>query len=258
MSVVTPESARQFVNALSLPADTRGGFESVAGVAFDFQQAKDQAAVAGADIVSFVRGVTPERRQDIVNASVLAQLVANDKVKDPTQIYAWYDAYFDVLMHIGWAVQDRGFATYTEKSGQLEAHEAILAIAATLLGPASTAFAVIKSTLDALKSMSADSPWMTIFNRESQRANAARFQVMLAEQADDGQFLVSLMAFGLEAKATVTQVLFFKVHSSEVTLKHYSGKVTIDAQVLEAVRELVRGRIMSRAEDFLKQLPPLG
>ena len=50
-------------------------------------------------------------------------------------------------------------------------------VAASLLGPAATTLAVVQATLDALKSMSADSPWITLFNRESQSAKTARFQV---------------------------------------------------------------------------------
>ena len=160
-------------------------------------------------------------------------------------------------MHIGWSVQDRGFATYSEASENFEAHEAIMKVAASLLGPTATTLAVIKATLDALKSMSADSPWITIFNRESQSAKTARFQVTLAEQGEDGQFLVTLMAFGLEAKATLTQVLFFKFKSSEASLKHYSGKVTINTHVLTNVRDLIKNKIAAHAIDYIMALPDL-
>ena len=68
---------------------------------------------------------------------------------------------------------------------------------------------VIQSTLDAMKSMS-DGPWMTVFKRESQTAKAVRFQITLVEPTQDGGLMVALMAFELEATATLTQVLFFK------------------------------------------------
>jgi hypothetical protein len=105
--------------------------------------------------------------------------------------------------------------------------------------------------------MSAESPWITIFNRESQSAQTARFQVTLAEQGEEDQFLVSLMAFGLEAKATLTQVLFFKFKSSEASLKHYSGKVTIDTHVLTNVRDLIKNKIATHAIDYIMALPDL-
>lgn len=258
MNSVSAARAHQFVAGLELPAPRRGGYESADTVHLSFEAAKNQAMVVGSDIVSFVSRVTPERREDIVNSSMLAQLAAKKKVGDPTKIYEWYDAYFDVLLNIGWVVQDRSFATYTEAGQNLEAHEAILHVAASLLGPAATSLTVVRATLGALKSMSGDSPWITLFNRESQSANTARFQVTLAERGEANQFLVSLMAFGLEASATLTQVLFFKFKASEATLKHYAGRVTIDSAVLSSVRDQIRQKVTSHASSYIKALPDLG
>lgn len=255
MNTISVDHARSYVNSLELPPGTRTRGESVDTVKFNFDEIKDQAMVVGSDIVSFVKGVTPERREDIVNSSLLAQLAAKKKVEDMTKIYEWYDAYFDVLINIGWVIQDRGFATYTEASENFEAHEAIIKVATSLLGPTAATLTVVKATLDALKSMSEDSPWITLFNRESQSANTARFQVTQAEQGDSDDFLVSLMAFGLKAKAELTQVLFFKFKSSEATLNHYSGKVTINSHVLSSVQEPIKEKIAEFANDYIKELP---
>jgi hypothetical protein len=65
------------------------------------------------------------------------------------------------------------------------------------------------------------------------------------------------MAFGLEAKATITQVLFFKFKSSEASLKHYSGKVTINTDVLTSVRDLIKNKIAAHAAGYIMALPDL-
>jgi hypothetical protein len=257
MKSISPDQARRYVSSLKLDDRLPRRAKALGAVELNFEQVKNQAAVVGSDIVSFVKGVTPERREDIVNSSLLAQLVAKKQVSDPTRVYDWYNAYFEVLTNIGWSVQDRGFATYSEASDNFQAHEAVMKVAASLLGPAAATLAVVQATLDALKSMSAESPWLAIFNRESQSAQTARFQVTLAEQTEDEQFLVSLMAFGIEAKATLTQVLFFKFKSSETSLKHYSGKVTINTQVLAKVRDLIKTKIAAHAVDYIKALPDL-
>lgn len=254
MKRISAEQARRYVQKLQLPAQAKGR-EGLETVDYAFDAAKNQAMVVGSDIVSFVQGVTPEQREDIVNSSLLAQLGAKKKVTDPTQIYDWYNVYFDVLSQIGWVIQDQGFSTYSESGEGFQAHEAILKVATALLGPGATALVAVMTTLEALKAMSADSPWMTLFNRESQSANTARFQVTLAEQTKDNQFLVSLMAFGLEAKKTLTQVLFFKLETSEASLKHYSGKVTIDTDVLSSIRQDIKNRLTGFAKGYVKQLP---
>src|SRR5689334_6372013 len=109
---VTVASARQFVDRADIPPAVRSRDALPPAAALAFDTAKTQAALVGSDIVSFVQGVTPERREAIVNSSMLAQLVAKKKIADPTQLFAWYDSYFDTLSNIGWVIQDKSFAEY--------------------------------------------------------------------------------------------------------------------------------------------------
>lgn len=252
--------ARHFIASVSLPAPPPISYEATTTSGFAFETAKDQAAVVGSDVVSFVKGVTAEQRADIVNASLLAQLVAKKSVAEPktlAEVNDWYEAYFDVLSRVGFVIQDKGFATYQEKSQDFQAHEAILDVATALLAGSPGALALVKTTLEALRKVSADSPWITLFNRESQSANTARFQVSLVSADENAQLLVSLIAFGLEAQAKLTQVLFFKFRSNEVKLHHHSGKVTIDTQLLAGVRAQIAEKLVAYTNDYIKRLPDL-
>lgn len=256
MTSVSIAHARSFVEHAQLPA-ARVSRALAAAVPAAFETAKNEAAVVGSGVVSFVSGVTAERREAIAHSALLAQLVANGKVGAGGDIYQWYDAYFNTLENIGWVVQEKTFATYAESSQGFAAHEAILAVATTLLGAAPTALAVVKTTLDSLKSMNASSPWLTLFDQESQHAETAHFQVSLAEQDANGQFFVTLMAFGLEAKSTVTQVLFFKVYANQATLRHCSGKVSLDAAVVDSLGPALKAKLAAHSLDFIKKLPDL-
>jgi hypothetical protein len=251
--------AKEFVTSVELP-DPPPLNLNVSKDIFDYDTAKQQAVVVGADVIAFVKGVTPEQRNDIVNASLLAQLVAKKKVAKPSTLTAvkdWYDEYFDVLSRIGFAIQDKGFVEYREASDSFEAHEAILEVATALLAGTPGAVALVKTTLAALQKMSSNSPWITLFNRESQSANTARFQVSLVNEDENGSLLVLLIAFGLEARTTLTQVLFFKFHTNDVTLHHHSGKVTINAQLLAGVRDQIAGKLVAYMSDYIKGLPDL-
>ncbi|MBI3435688.1 MAG: hypothetical protein HY056_11530 [Proteobacteria bacterium] len=138
MTITTATSALEFVKAAQLPSPPAAGLEAAleAPGAFDFDKAKAQALVVGSEIVSFVKGVTEERRRDIVNSALLAQLVAKKRVPDATKILEWYKVYFDALENIGWVTQSRQFVTHHERADNFEAHEAIMTVAASLLGPA--------------------------------------------------------------------------------------------------------------------------
>lgn len=221
-----------------------------------FDAAKQQAAVVGSDVVSFVKEITPEQRKDIVNASLLAQLVANKKVPDPENlqgVLSWYRQYFDVMSQIGFAVQDKGFAEYTTSAGTFETHEAIIDVVKAALAGAPAALPLVLTTLESLKKMSEDSPWITLFHRESRNARTARFQVSLADSEATGSTL-NVFAFGLEAKATVTQVLFFRFKKDQATLQHNSSKLTINDAVLSGVRDDIQQKIMKFSKDFVAGL----
>ena len=78
MSTQDVAQARSFVRQVTLPAarpKTRG--EPAPGGTSPFDAAKQQAAVVGSDVMSFVKKITAEQRKDLVNASLLAQLVEN-------------------------------------------------------------------------------------------------------------------------------------------------------------------------------------
>ncbi|WP_166366882.1 hypothetical protein [Pseudomonas akapageensis] len=253
MATVTPDSACKYLKELALPGLARG-FDFEGGPSLDFDALKDQAAVVGSEVVSFAKGVSAEHRQDITDCTLLAQLAANRKITPGSGIFDWYNDYFAVLENLGWVIQSKSFDVYHAQADGLETHEAILKVAAGLLGAGSGALAIVVSTLEAMKSMDADNPWITIFNRESRRAKATRFQIALAQQQDNGALGISMMAFALEADAVTTQVLFFKVRSDALQLEHCSGQVTVDEAVLTGVRDALREKLIGRSKGFIDSI----
>jgi hypothetical protein len=249
-------TALDYVTSLELPAvpaQLEGAVDDSTGSAF--QTAKNQASVVGSELISFVKGVTPESRQAIANSALLAQLAANKSVPPNGDIYRWYDRYFDVLGNIGWVIQDRGFTTYKASGNGFEAHEAILDVAASLLSPGATTAVILTETIKALRSLKeANSPLITLFDRQSQHAQAARFQVSLVQDSADKDFMVALLAFGLEANTKVTQVLFFRFRSSDATLKHMSGKVTITPEIMARVAPAIDAKVAAFQTSFVRTL----
>ncbi|MCV9938251.1 hypothetical protein OIU35_18010 [Boseaceae bacterium BT-24-1] len=215
---------------------------------------KTNATVVGSDVISFTAEVKPEMRQAIIDSALLAQLAATRKVADASKVYDWYDTYFTTLKNVGWVVQDHGFAEFTETANDVEAHKAVLDIAAGLLGPGSTALSLVKTALDSLLRAQENEPFFVIFNRETRHAESARFQVSVAEGEASGH-LITLVAFGMKASTRLTHVLIVKLRSSEVEIKHQSGKATINADLLQAVHPLIQSRILAHQRKFIVDLP---
>jgi hypothetical protein len=249
--------ARRFVEAADLPDWLPATLSAVGSVEFDFDGARQNAAVVGSDVIAFAKCITPEQRSDVVNATLLAQLVAKKAFPDPRtlpEVLSWYDRYFDTLSRVGFVTQDMGFSEYAAKGDTFETHQAIIEIATTLLAGSPAAVVIVKKTLEALQKMAADSPWITLFHRESQSANTARVQMSLVDADENAPFLVSTIAFGLEAESRVAQVLFFRFHKNRVKLRHHTGKATISAEVLAGVRDQVRAKVVDFSKTFVAGL----
>jgi hypothetical protein len=249
------QEAAAFVESLKLPRKPRAERRLSFGAPKSAADAtKQRAMVVGSDIISFVAGTDPALRTAIMNSALLAQLAANKKVPARDDVEKWYEAYFDTLTQIGWVIQNRGFSAHEESGSEFEAHQAILSIAATLLAPAPAALDLVAKTLASMKKL-AHGSWITIFQHESQGAKAARFQVTVAGPASSGGAAVSLMAFELAATITLTQVLFFKFRSADVKLRHSSGQVAIDAELLAGVAPKIAARVADYVQAFVGNIP---
>lgn len=252
------KQARNFIYDVELPPLPPVAQDgSSEGPAVVFEEVKKQAVVVGSQVMSFVEGVSKDLREALSDSALLAQLVAKQKVPDETKIYDWYDAYFEVLSSVGWVIQDKGFAEYKERDDGFQVHEAILDVAAVLLGPVPGALAIVQATLGGLQKMDEGSKWITLFRRESEHAEAARFQITLVHNDESGSALAEMMAFGISADRTITQVLFFKLKSSRAELRHYSGKLSLNPSALTDLKADINRRVRAFQRNYLAELPDL-
>ena len=178
--------------------------------------------------ISFAKELPANQRSIVTNSLLLAQLASDARVKDKAKLKDWYNTYFQTLGKLGWLVQCSGFTEHQKKGADFEVHEAIISVATAAFGPAATALKLVVTTLNAMKKMGDNAPWMTVFKRSSQSTKVARFQVTTAESAIDGGTMISMIAFELGTKNVLTQVLFFKFKSADVRLWHASGNVTLE------------------------------
>lgn len=249
-------TARDFISRIELPdrptdAVAMGAEDSAAQL---FEETKDQAKVVGSEVMSFMSGVEADLRAAIADSALLAQLGANKKTLDAQDVFGWYETYFGILRSLGWLVQDTGFSKVSESGSGFEVHEKIMLLAAVLLGPAPAALAIVKATLDGLKAMKPESDLITIFNRETLHAEAARFQVSVVQPAVGGDVVVSMIAFGISADNEVTQVLFFKIRKSRATLRSNAAKLSIGRDALIEIAPDIRRRVRAFQRAFIADL----
>ena len=212
-----------------------------------------QALVVGSQVQVFDKSVDAALRTPIMESVLLAQLAAKKASQDAYE--AWYPKYFDVLSNIGWVIQDRTFHVSGGHSREVDVHESVLALAASLLGgPATTAYQIVAATLAALQKLKEDSPSIALFRRETQQAQAASFQVSVAEKDGDGKVSVGFLAFRLNATASSTTVLFFKFKSEEARFEYNSARLGIVESVLTSVAPLIEEKVAQFVPGYVKAI----
>jgi len=259
MSAESGSQAQAFVQRVDVPAPVP---EAPGRRDIVFDATSEQTFIVGSDIVAFVRAVPAEQRSDVVNALLLAQLIAKKRVPAAStlnDVLSWYESYFDALSNIGFTVQQRSFTEYRGTGDTFEAQEAIRNAASVMLAGAPAALATVTRTLESMKIgleslTTAPSPWVTLFNVESRMGTAGRFQVLLVDRDESAGLIVRLMAFGMEARSTMTQLLFFKFKKNDVRVLHHSGTVVVNTFVLAGVRDAIAKKLEPYARNLIAPL----
>lgn len=255
MAIITRELSRQLLETTKLAEPPRrargrgrGPLEDKPPV--ELKDADAQTLIAGSGLIVAAENVPAQTREDLINCTLFAQLAASHEVPDGKKIMQWYDAYFRRLRVLGWAQSNYQFEDYRFGGQHAEAHKAIEKVIVALLGPGAAALSVIQAALGALQEMDEESPWLTLFDRQTRTERSARFQVAIAQIGAGGLLETALVAFKLVAKVQFTQVLFFKFSSNKTTLQHASGIATIHESALAQTRV----DIASRLEAYRRQM----
>jgi hypothetical protein len=248
--------AVEFVRSIDLSGTPRGllAQDAATEATAIFATAKSQAQVVGSGLFSFAKGVTPDTREAISNSALLAQLVANKRASAEQAPTEWYAAYQDVLQNIGWVLQDRGWVDYTAGGTAVEVHQKVIEVLEVALGPSAAALSIIRSAIDVLQAMTPGTSWFTIFNRESQHARIARFQIGLVEAGEAADVFVSMLACLIEARASVTQVLVFNFRNEHASFKANSAKASINKEALQGLLPPIRTKVRAYQADYVSSI----
>ncbi len=254
-------AARTYLAETHLPP--LQGFQADAPVGggmpeFDTDQA--QALVIGSDVVSFTSGVEAEFRKAISDSALYAQLVALNKTGGDADAMKFFDAYFAVLLQLGWVVQKRETAEFNYKGDGFDVHEAVIGVVTTFLAPIAGAAAAVLTVLKGLHDMSKNEPFITLFNKRSRHGKIGRFQFTFVHNDPEHGLSAEIMAFALDADDTLTQVLFFRIHKNRTKLRRSAGTFSIDTDALKGVQPLMASKVLAYRTAMIAEadLGPVG
>ncbi len=253
--------AKQFVQSV----DLRGTPRNTSAVAQDptaeagtiFDKAKDQAQTVGSGLFSFAKGVTDDVREAISNSALFAQLIANKQASADADLKAWFAAYDAALQNVGWTLQDGGWNNYSTGGTAVEVHEQLLTVLTAALGPAPAALAIITATVNALKAMNTSSPWLTLFDHQSQKAKIARFQIGLVNIDENADVFVTLLMCLIEASSDITQVLFFKFRDARASFEANTSTVSVNRDSMIGLGPAIRAKVLAYQASYVSSIKDL-
>ena len=245
--------AREFVRSLDLPESGPRLRSKETSIVFGNEQ---EAFIIGTQISEFSGQVEPGQRAAVADCLLLAQLAANKATAQNPDQMTWYRKYVEVLENVGWTVESFSLEDKEIEHLDLDVHEAITPVLIEMLGPAVAAASMVIGVLKGLKEMDKHNPWITVFDRASQHASGAKFQFGHVDSVDGESpaITIRLLAVAIDAKRTITQVLFFKFSDQDAKLRTSESRLGIVVSRLDSIKDAVAGRVLPFLTENISKL----
>jgi hypothetical protein len=210
------------------------------------------AAVDANALLSFVEGVMPQERDDVLFSVQLAVRGASGSFDRFTQTQAWYQKYTEVLENLGWSSEQFAFARHDQDEGELRMDQAALAVIAAIA--TQNQLAVLKESIQALERLAEDDGTIRLFDFHTSTTMSGNFQIGAVQRANNGALSLALGAFHFRSRDTRRRFLFFAWGAQQVNFWTAAQKLTLNAGFYAPLREAVRHKLGADALDYISAL----
>jgi hypothetical protein len=241
-----------YIQSLDLPAaPTRGAESEEPPPAF---KSVAQAITVGSQMAEFSSNVPQSVRPAISNGLLLGQLAADKATANNPDPVAWFGAFNSVMKQIGWqsTLSELDEQTISDKNAAL--HKAIIPIVTAIFGPGVAATSIIVAVLKGLESMDQDAPWITVFQRKSNKVSAANFGLSYVDGGAGGGATLKTAYFSLQGAQVLTQVLLFKFQSSDATMKSGQCQMSLNPQTIATSGDTLQQKVGPFIIDNIKNI----
>lgn len=135
-----------------------------------------------------------------------------------------------------------------------DVHRAIIPVVTAALAPGVAATSIVLAVLSGLGDMDENAPWITMFDRSSTHAHGAKFQVGHVDADEAGNPQMTLVCFAIDAKRTITQVLFFKFKDQHTSVRQDVRRLGSTPAHLALTGDLIADRVRPFIIDFVRSI----
>lgn len=216
------------------------------------RDAAKQAFVNNGSVQSFVAGMNPTLRQDVLDSTLLAQLAATKQHDRFSDAENWYKKYKEVLENIGWVIQNFDFTKYSSSGGSFTvASDVIKVLLAICTGDEQ---ALVTAAVEAMKKLAEGSEGFVIFEKSSHSSSQGNFQICAAAE-DNKMAVMKIGGFKFDSSDSVTRVLFFGFSSASASFFKGTQNLVLNDGVYSRIRAAVKTKLGDKAEQYVKELP---
>lgn len=213
---------------------------------------KPPPAVDANALLSFVVGVTPPEREDVLYSVQLASRSASalfDRVKNTE---GWHGKYIETLEKLGWTSEQFAFSKYEQADGELRMDQAALAVIAAIA--TQNQLAVLNQSLDALRALGEEDAAIRLFDLHATVETGGNFQIGAVQKSEDGVLSLALGAFHFQSDDQRRNFLLSSWGQRSVILWTAAQKMTFNAKHYDRLRDAVEDKLGDAAELYIAEL----
>ncbi|ASK24784.1 hypothetical protein BSSX_2892 [Bacillus subtilis] len=245
------QEGQTYIEDLEL-ADLPQGISDIQIPEVPFEEGQASASVVGSSVIAFTGNVGGTQRNDLKNATCLAQLAAM-KQHDPfTDTENFYRFYTTVLANIGFVIQGFDFTKHEISGTTFTVDKVVIEILQAIA--TQDEVALVQASLDALKALSDDDGRLRLFSTSSHSAEYANFMLGIATQEANGDVTFKVGAFKMNSNQNNTRFLWFSYSTSETNLFKSSQTVLLNEDVYGQNRDAIIVKLGDKAEQYIADL----
>ena len=242
---LAPRRPRGFVTAMG----TTRSIRTMGATPEDLQT----AAVDVGSLLSFVGGVNPQERDDVLFSVQLAQRGASGAFDRFAQCESWYGKYVEVLETLGWTAEQLAFARYEKDQGELRMDKAALELIMAIA--TQNQLTILTQAVKALEALAEDDDTIQLFDFHTTARVSGNFQLGAVQKAANEALAMVLGAFHFKATDARRRSLFFSWGAQELDFWTAAQKMTLNTTLYARHRDSVQHKLGKEAEDYIAALP---
>lgn len=207
--------------------------------------------VSGTTLIDFSATPSQTIRASVSLAMLFASRVASKAMTKDDDENDWLAAYTTNLSKMGFALAGSAIVSSRFKKTGLQVHKALIPFLTVAFGGGAVG-PIILAGLKNLQDMEKDSPWITLFDRETRRFNARELH-FAAVSSDETNTNIRYAIARLSVDYEETNVLFFKLSKAEAEFESSTTTMSGNNGLLAAVEPQLRARLAGQSGSFIAE-----